>query len=60
MSRRRHPAVSVRLRNGRMSDLDALLALEQAVFTVDVLSRRSLRHFLASPGAALIVAEERR
>ena len=41
-----------------MSDLDALVALEQAVFTVDVLSRRSLRRFLASPGAALIVAEE--
>ena len=40
-----------------MNDLDALLALEQAVFTVDVLSRRSLRRFLASPGTALIVAE---
>ena len=56
--RRRHPAVSASLRRGRMNDLDALLALEQAVFTVDVLSRRSLRRFLASPGAALIVAEE--
>ncbi len=56
--RRRHPAVSVRLRKGRASDLDALLALEQTVFTLDVLSRRSLRHFLTSPGAALIVAEE--
>ncbi|MGD0334203.1 MAG: GNAT family N-acetyltransferase [Xanthobacteraceae bacterium] len=55
--RRRHPAVSATLRRGRMSDLGALLALEQAVFTVDVLSRRSLRHFLASPGAALIVTE---
>ena len=56
--RRRHPVVSASLRRGRMNDLDALLALEQAVFTVDVLSRRSLRRFLASPGAALIVAEE--
>ena len=56
--RRRHPALSASLRRGRMNDLDALLALEQAVFTVDVLSRRSLRRFLASPGAALIVAEE--
>ena len=55
--RRRHPAVSASLRRGRMNDLDALLALEQAVFTVDVLSRRSLRRFLASPGTALIVAE---
>jgi ribosomal protein S18 acetylase RimI-like enzyme len=41
-----------------MSDLDALLALEKLVFTVDLLSRRSLRRFLASPNAALIVAEE--
>jgi ribosomal protein S18 acetylase RimI-like enzyme len=41
-----------------MSDLDALLALEKSVFTVDLLSRRSLRRFLASPNAALIVAEE--
>ena len=40
-----------------MSDLDALLALEHAVFTPIILSRRSFRHFLASPNAALIVAE---
>ena len=55
--RRRHPTLSASLRRGRMSDLDALVALEQAVFTGDVLSRRSFRHFLGSPGAALIVAE---
>jgi ribosomal protein S18 acetylase RimI-like enzyme len=41
-----------------MSDLKALVALEEAVFTTDVLSRRSFRHFLAAPGATLIVAEE--
>jgi ribosomal protein S18 acetylase RimI-like enzyme len=41
-----------------MRDLDGLIALERAVFTADILSRRSLRHFLASPGATLIVAEE--
>jgi ribosomal protein S18 acetylase RimI-like enzyme len=41
-----------------MSDLNALLALERAVFTTDVLSRRSFRHFLAAPNATLIVAEE--
>jgi ribosomal-protein-alanine acetyltransferase len=41
-----------------MTDLDALRALEQAVFTTDILSRRSFRHFLASSGATLIVAEE--
>jgi ribosomal protein S18 acetylase RimI-like enzyme len=40
-----------------MSDLPALLALENAVFTVDILSRRSFRRFLGSP-ATLIVAEE--
>jgi [ribosomal protein S18]-alanine N-acetyltransferase len=41
-----------------MSDLAALLSLERAVFNTDILSRRSLRHFLVSPSAALIVAEE--
>ena len=41
-----------------MSDLAELLALEQAVFTTDKLSRRSFRHFLTSPRASLIVAEE--
>jgi ribosomal protein S18 acetylase RimI-like enzyme len=57
VNRFRRP-VSVKLRKGRISDLDALRALEQAVFTVDVLSRRSFRHFLRSAGAALIIAEE--
>ena len=51
-------SAAAKLRRGRMSDLDALLALENAVFTVDLLSRRSLRHFLAAPNASLIVAEE--
>ncbi len=41
-----------------MSDVAALLALEKAAFTVDRLSRRSFRHFLASPNATLIVAAE--
>jgi ribosomal protein S18 acetylase RimI-like enzyme len=41
-----------------MTDLDALRALEQTVFTTDILSRRSFRHFLTSSGATLIVAEE--
>ena len=40
-----------------MTDLDALLAVEQAVFTTDILSRRSFRRFLATTGATLIVAE---
>jgi ribosomal protein S18 acetylase RimI-like enzyme len=48
---------TVKLRRAREADLDALVALEQAVFTTDVLSRRSFRRFLTAPGAALIVAE---
>jgi ribosomal protein S18 acetylase RimI-like enzyme len=48
---------AVKLRRGRRTDLDALVALEQAIFTTDRLSRRSFRHFLAAPHGALIVAE---
>ena len=50
--------VPAKLRRGRISDLPALLAIENAVFPVDLLSRRSLRHFLVSPSASLIVAEQ--
>ncbi len=48
---------AAKLRRGRMTDLDALLAIEEAVFTTDILSRRSFRRFLATTGATLIVAE---
>jgi ribosomal protein S18 acetylase RimI-like enzyme len=41
-----------------MSDLAALVTLELAVFNVDIVSRRSFRHFIASRRASLIVAEE--
>jgi [ribosomal protein S18]-alanine N-acetyltransferase len=51
-------SAAVTLRRGRMSDLAALLALENAAFTADHLSRRSLRRFISAPGASLIVAEE--
>jgi ribosomal protein S18 acetylase RimI-like enzyme len=54
----KRPPVTAKLRRGRIADLDALIALERAVFTTDILSRRSMRHFLTSPGASLIVAEE--
>jgi ribosomal protein S18 acetylase RimI-like enzyme len=50
-------SLPARLRGGRASDLDVLLAIEQAVFTTDRLSRRSFRHFLAAPGATVVVAE---
>jgi [ribosomal protein S18]-alanine N-acetyltransferase len=53
---RRHPALSASLRRGRISDLDALLALERLVFKIEPLSRRSLRHFLTSPKVTFIVA----
>ena len=49
VSRPRAAAARAKFRRGRMSDLDALIALEQAVFNTDILSRRSFRHFLASP-----------
>jgi ribosomal protein S18 acetylase RimI-like enzyme len=48
---------AVRLRRAQAADLDALDALEHRVFATDHLSRRSLRHFLRSPSAAVIVAE---
>jgi ribosomal protein S18 acetylase RimI-like enzyme len=40
-----------------MRDLDALIAIEQTVFTTDIISRRSFRHFLTAPGATVLVAE---
>lgn len=57
MSDAPRPAHPAKIRRGRMSDLPALMALEQVAFTTDHLSRRSLRHFLAAPTATLIVAE---
>jgi ribosomal protein S18 acetylase RimI-like enzyme len=50
---------NTRVRRARRRDLDALLALEQRVFATDRLSRRSLRHLVASASARVIVAEER-
>jgi ribosomal protein S18 acetylase RimI-like enzyme len=57
-SQARHSAPLVLLRPGRLRDIDALVALENAVFTTDILSRRSFRHFLIAPNSSLIVAEE--
>jgi len=51
------PAV-IAVRRARIGDLAPLLAIEQAAFTVDHLSRRSFRHFLHSPNATFLVAEE--
>jgi ribosomal protein S18 acetylase RimI-like enzyme len=50
-------APAVRVRKAQAADLDALDALEHRVFATDHLSRRSLRHFLRSPTAEVMVAE---
>ena len=57
-SRARYPSPSAKLRPGHLRDIEALIALENAVFTTDILSRRSFRHFLTSPKSSLIVAED--
>jgi len=51
------PPHAAKLRRGHLRDLDALIALERAVFDADILSRRSFRRFLTAPSATLIVAE---
>jgi ribosomal protein S18 acetylase RimI-like enzyme len=56
--RRKTRSIRVTLRRGRQRDLAALVTLELAVFKTDIVSRRSFRHFMASPHASLIVAEE--
>lgn len=55
---KKHPrGAAPKLRRGRLSDLDALLALEREFFTPDHwISRRSFRRFIALPTARLIVA----
>jgi ribosomal-protein-alanine N-acetyltransferase len=40
-----------------MTDLDALWELESSVFATDRMSRRSLKGLLASPSAAVMVAQ---
>ena len=51
-------SLAVKVRRGRAGDLPALTTLERAVFTTDVVSRRSFRHFLDSPHADLLVAQD--
>lgn len=46
----------ISIRAARPSDLDAIFALEHAVFSADRLSRRSLRAFIKSPNRPLLVA----
>jgi ribosomal-protein-alanine acetyltransferase len=49
---------AAKLRRGRAGDLAALVTIETAAFATDRLSERSFRHFLASPTAALIIADD--
>jgi ribosomal protein S18 acetylase RimI-like enzyme len=55
-SRKRNVAAC---RRGRLADLDDLCDLEAKVFANDRMSRRSLRHFLVSRSATVIVAVHR-
>jgi ribosomal-protein-alanine N-acetyltransferase len=54
-SHARHPADLV-VRAAEMADLEAILALENASFETDRLSKRALRRFIAAPSRPLIVA----
>jgi ribosomal protein S18 acetylase RimI-like enzyme len=58
VSASRHAAPPAKIRPGHRRDLDALVALENAVFTTDILSRRSFRHFITTSKSSLIVAED--
>lgn len=46
------------IRRGQAGDLGAVHDLENATFSMDRLSRRSLRYFLQSPTASLLLAED--
>jgi ribosomal protein S18 acetylase RimI-like enzyme len=54
---RQDPAPAITIRKGRLADLDRLVAIENAAFESDRLSRRSLRAHLTKPNVSLLVAE---
>lgn len=56
MEMRAKIANAMALRAASLDDLEAILALERAVFLLDPLSRRALRRFLAKPIRPAIVA----
>jgi ribosomal-protein-alanine N-acetyltransferase len=47
----------IRVRTARSGDLDALIELENRVFSTDRLSRPSLRRFISARSATVVVAE---
>lgn len=51
--------MSARIRRAAPADLDALVALENASFDHDRVSRTQFRRHLASPSATVLVAAER-
>jgi ribosomal-protein-alanine N-acetyltransferase len=50
-------APAITIRKGRLADLDRLVAIENAAFEGDRLTRRSLRAHLTKPTVSLLVAE---
>jgi len=52
-----HAAEDVAIRPARKADIDAMIAIEEKVFSTDLLSRRSFARLLAAPTAELLVAE---
>ena len=55
MTQRQPPAITIR--KGTLADLDRLIAIENAAFQGDRLSRRSLRAYLTRRNVSLLVAE---
>ena len=51
------PCADLVVRPAEPTDVDALLALEQAVFETDRLERRSFQHAVRSPTVSLLTAE---
>jgi ribosomal protein S18 acetylase RimI-like enzyme len=54
---RQDEAPAITIRKGRLADLDRLVAIENAAFEGDRLTRRSLRAHLTKPTVSLLVAE---
>ena len=51
------PSASLSVRRSRQADLDTLWDLENQVFDINRMSRRSLRRLLAAPSATVLIAE---
>jgi [ribosomal protein S18]-alanine N-acetyltransferase len=51
------PSASLSVRRSKQADLDTLWDLENQVFDINRMSRRSLRRLLAAPSAAVLIAE---